>query len=81
MISPLTEKIKEHLSVRVQNSELSNDDIVSIIDHLGAYLNLMTVSDYANSCDISYNGALKRIESGKVKEYNLFNVKFVIDND
>lgn len=80
-MSELANIIKEHLANRVQNGELSNDDIVSIIDLMGAYLNLKTISDYAKHENIVYNAVKKRIESGKIKEYKLFNVVFIIDNE
>jgi hypothetical protein len=79
--SALAAKIRDHLSQRVQKGELSNKDMVSIIDCIGSYLNLKTISDYARDEKISYNGVLTRIENGKVTEYNLFDVKFVIDNE
>lgn len=80
-MSELTNVINIHLSERVQKGELINDDIVSIIDNIGSYLNLQTISDYSKSQEISYNAALKRIKSGKIKEYKLFNVTFIIDNE
>lgn len=73
--------IKEHLSHRVQNSELNNEDIVEIISLLGSYLNAETISDYSKINKISYNGTIQRIGSGKLKTFTLFNIKFVIDND
>lgn len=75
-MSKLSEKINNRISDMVQNGELSNDDMVSIIEHIGGYLNLQTISDYAKGNNISYNGAKK---CRKVIE--IFNVKFVIDNN
>lgn len=80
-MSNLVNKINDHLSQRVQSCELSNDDIVSIIDTLGYYLNLKTISDYAKSENIVYNAVKKRIDTGKIKEYKLFGVTFIIDNE
>ena len=79
--SELYEVINQHLGVRLQNNELTNNDITGLIDLLGRYLNLQTISDYSKEKSISYNGVLARIKSGVIKEYTLFNVKFVIDND
>lgn len=73
--------IKEHLSSRVQNLELNNEDIVEIIDLLGAYLNAETISDYAKRTGLSYNGTLQRIATGKLKTFTLFKNKFVVDNE
>lgn len=72
----LVNKICEHLSERIESNDLSNDDIVQIIEHLGCYLNLQTISDYSRSTGISYNGS-KKFRTVK----KIFNVKFVIDND
>lgn len=71
----LINTICEHLSKRIEAGELSNNDIVQIIEYLGGYLNLKTISDYSKEHRISYNG---------VKHFRpvrkLFNVKFVVDN-
>lgn len=72
----LINTICDHLSRRIENGELSNDDMVQIIELIGGYLNLSTISDYSKQNNLSYNGA-KRFR--KVKK--IFNVKFVIDND
>lgn len=79
--SELHNVIKTHLGNRLHNCELENNEITSLIDLLGSYLNLKTISDYSKANNISYNGVLERIKSGKIKEYTLFNVKFVIDNE
>jgi len=72
--------IKQHLGNRLQNNELSNEEKTSLIDLIGGYLNLETISNYAKRTGLEYNSVLARIKSGKIKEYNLFNVKFIIDN-
>ncbi len=79
--SELHNIIKEHLGNRLHNIELTNDEMVSLIDLIGGYLNLRTVANYATTNKISYNGVLERIKSGKIKEYTLFGVKYVIDNE
>jgi hypothetical protein len=80
-MNPKTETINQRLCTLVQNGELSNTDIISIIDNLASYLNLMSISDYAKLNYISYNGVKKRIESGSIVKYTLFNQKFIIDNE
>jgi len=80
-MSELTNKINQHLSERVQKGELSNEDIISIIDHIGSYLNLKTISDYAKAENISYNGVLKRMGNNQIQKYTLFNQTFIIDNE
>lgn len=72
----LVNKICEHLSQRVHDGQLSNNDMVQIIEHIGGYLNLKTRSDYAKQNNISYNGA-KRFRAN----IELFGVKFIIDNE
>lgn len=78
--SELHKIIKQHLGWRLQNNELTNDDIKSLIDLLGGYLNLKTYAEYAELEKISYNGVLARLKSGSIQSYKLFGVKFVIDN-
>lgn len=73
---PLIATIQEHLSERIEKGELSNNELVQLIEHIGSYLNLSTIPDYAKANNMSYNG---------VKNYRtiqtIFNTKFVIDND
>ena len=78
--SELHNIIKEHLGKRLQENELTNKDMVSLIDLIGSYLNLSTISNYATINQISYNGVLERIKSGKIQDYVLFKVKFIIEN-
>jgi hypothetical protein len=71
----LVETILSHLSERIESNQLSNEDCIKIIEHVGSYLNLKTIPDYAKENKISYNGT-KHFRN--IKE--IFNVKFVIDN-
>lgn len=80
-MSELSKIIKEHLARRIQENELNNTEMVEIIDTVGMYLNLRTVANYATLENISYNGVLARVKSGKIKECELFGVKFIIDNE
>ncbi len=72
----LVNKIEEHLSKKIENNELNNAECVKIIEHVGSYLNSKTIANYAKENNLSYNG---------VKHFrtvvNIFDVKFVIDND
>lgn len=72
----LVNTICDHLSQRIISGELSNEDLIQIIEHTGSYLNLQTVSDYARQNKISYNGA-KKFRIAK----EIFGVKFIIDNE
>ncbi len=75
------ENIFHSIHNMVQNNELTNDDIVEIINHLGGYLNIKTITKYAAIENISYNGALNRIKLNKIQECEIFGSKFVIDNE
>lgn len=72
----LIETICNHISERIEANDLSNEDCIKIIECVGGYLNLQTVSDYAKNNGKSYNG-VKNFRT--IKE--IFNVKFVIDNE
>ena len=72
----LGQVIQEHLVERIEKNQLSNDELVQIIELLGSYLNLSTIPDYAKANDMSYNG-VKKFRTIKT----IFNTKFVIDND
>lgn len=56
--------------------ELSNNDLVQLIEVAGALLNLQTIPDYAKTKNLSYNGVKNHREIIKI-----FNTKFVIDNE
>lgn len=68
--------IVKRIEQLIHEGKLSNDFLVQNIELCGKYLNLTTISDYAKQHKISYNG-VKKFR----KIINLFNVKFVIDND
>ena len=59
----------------VQDGKWSNDALIQLIEAAGAFLNLATITDYANSNGLTYNGVKKCRNIEKI-----FNVKFVIDN-
>jgi hypothetical protein len=71
----MKEKILNRLSELIETNQLNNEDLVQIIEHVGGYLNLETISEYAKKNNLSYNGVKKCR-----KIIKLFNVKFVIDN-
>ena len=54
----------------------SNDQLAQIIELIGGYLNLMTISEYAKSHSLSYNGVKNNRQI-----INLFGNKYVIDNN
>lgn len=77
----LASEIKNKIGLSVQNNELNNSDLISIIETCNDFLNLKTITEYAKSENISYNGALNRIKLNKIEVVELFGVKLIIDND
>lgn len=75
-IKEKNEKLKTFIFQKFQDGELDNDTLVQLIAQAGNYLNLKTVSDYAKANNMSYNGV-----KNNRKIVELFNVKFVIDNE
>lgn len=74
----LTEIIINHIGKRVQNNELSNNDLIEIIDTIGRdFLGLKTIANKSRELGIDYN----IIKKSKIEKKVLFGVKFVIDND
>ena len=59
----------------IHEGTFNNDETVQLIELLGMYLNIKSISDYAKENKMSYNG---------VKNHRniitLFNNKYVIDN-
>jgi len=75
LMENLKDKLLLNIDKGMENKLLSNDDLVQIIEQCGSYLNLMTISDYAEANKISYNGAKHFRE-----HLELFGVKFIVDN-
>jgi hypothetical protein len=70
------DKIEEYVYKCLQKDELSNSDLVQVIERINNYLNLKTIQKYADDNHISYNGAKNNREI-----ISLFNLKFIADND
>ena len=69
-------ELNTYIDKAVKLNRLSNDDLVQIIEQCGSYLNLKTVTDYAQAKGMSYNGVKKFRQVRRI-----LGVKFVIDND
>ena len=69
-------KLCDFVTEKTMQGKLSNNDLVQLIEVAGAFLNLKTISDYAKEYNLSYNGA-KHFR----KTVEIFNTKFIIDND
>jgi hypothetical protein len=75
-ITENTTKLLKFTSEKFEKGELNNDSLVQLIELAGNYLNIESIPNYAKQNNLSYNG---------VKKFRtiveLFNIKFVIDND
>ena len=69
-------KIEEYVYKCLQKDELSNENLVQIIERVNDYLNLKTIQKYATDNNISYNGAKNNRQIT-----TLFGVKFIADNE
>jgi len=70
------EKLAEFTYKKFVNNELNSADLVELIKLAGSLLNLKTIPDYAKANGLTYQG-VKTCRN--ITE--LFNVKFVIDNE
>jgi hypothetical protein len=69
-------KIKASIDDAMYNNELSNDDIVELIKHVGAYGNIMSVKDYSDRNGITVQGVYNHRNV-----VNIWGFKFVVQND
>lgn len=69
------EKLNKFIYEKFDKNELSNENLVQVIELCGMLLNLQTIPDYAKGNNMSYNGVKKHRQITKI-----FNIKFVIDN-
>ena len=69
-------KLCDFVTEKTMQGELTNNDLVQLIEVAGAFLNLQTISDYAKENNLSYNGA-KHFRETVV----IFNTRFIIDNE
>lgn len=69
-------KLCDFVTEKTMNGELTNKDLLQLIEVAGAFLNLQTIPEYAKAKNLSYNGVKNHREI-----IEIFNVKFVIDND
>lgn len=69
-------ELRDKLFSNYEAGAISDEQMVQIIELATSYLNLQTLSNYAKSEKISYNGAKKRNK----KIVKIDNVEFVINN-
>jgi len=67
------------LGAAITEGRWSNEALVQLIELAGGFLNIMTITDYAAKCAISYQAAKK--DTNTRKNIVIFNTKYVIDND
>jgi len=67
------------LGQTIQDGKWSNEGLVQLIKLSGEYLNIQTIPDYCQQNGISYQAAKKDTKSRKNIE--IFNVKFIIENE
>ena len=70
------DKVEEYIYKCLQKNELTNENLVQIIERINSYLNLETINNYAKDNHISYNGA-----KNNRSVINMFGCKFIAEND
>jgi len=70
-------QLKDELFERYESGFVTDEELVQIIELAASYLNLKTITNYAKSNKITYNGALKR----KLNKLTIDNQTFIIDNE
>ena len=67
----------ESIERQIYEGSLSECDQLKLLNILCKYLNLQTITDYAKSEKISYNGAKKR----KTESVEISGIKFIVNNE
>jgi hypothetical protein len=78
-LSDYEEKSLNKLGGAITDGQWSNEGLVQLIKLSGGFLNLQTIADYAQNNKISYQAAKKN--AAYRKNIEIFNCKFVIDNE
>jgi hypothetical protein len=69
--------IINHIGQRVQNNELSDDDLIQLIKIVGGdFLGLKTITQKAKELNTDYNN----VKCSAMRKETLFGVKLIIDN-
>lgn len=76
LLSDNGKKLCEFFVQKAMLGDFTNNDLLHFIELSGAFLNLKTIPKYKEDKSMSYNGVKNHRE---IKE--LFDVKFVVDND
>lgn len=78
-LSEYEELSLKKLDEAIESERWSNEGLVQLIELAGAYLNVISVPEYAKKRNISDVAARK--DTATRKNRTIFNTKFVIDND
>ena len=70
-------ELQSKLFENYQAGAISDGQLVQIFEQISCYLNLKTITNYAKSNKITYNGALKR----KLRKIEIDKITFIIDNE
>ncbi len=70
-------ELQQKLFSNYEAGAISDEHLVQIIELCTGYLGLKTITNYAKSNGITYNGALKR----KLRKIEIDKITFIIDND
>ena len=76
-ISSNGEKLDKFIFEKVQENELTNEDLVQIIISCASYLNLKTISQYAKENNKTYKG----VADFNKNQVEILNKKYIIDNE
>lgn len=69
--------LRDELFQNYESGEISDEQLVQLIELASNYLNLKTITNYAKANKITYNGALKR----KLHKITIDKITFIIDNE
>lgn len=70
-------ELRDKIFQNYESGHISDEHLVQIIELSAQYLNLQTLTNYAKSEGISYNGAKKR----KLSTVNISGQIFIINNE
>jgi hypothetical protein len=65
----------------IQFGVCSNAEIITTIECLTNYLNLISISEWAKKQGIDYTNAKYRIKRDKIEIIEIFGSKYVVDNE
>jgi len=69
--------LRDKLFANYEAGAITDADLVQIIEQAAQYLNLQTLTNYAKSNKLSYNGAKKQ----RLNSVTIGSVKFIINNE